>query len=101
MRRAARVDANQAEIVQALRQVGASVQPIHMVGQGVPDLLIGYLGCNWLFEIKDGSKPQSRQSLTPDEKAWHESWRGSVYIVNDPEQAITLLRQLVKDEYPF
>lgn len=101
MRRAARVDANQAEVVKALRQIGASVEPIHMVGGGVPDLLIGYMGCNWLFEVKDGNKPQSRQSLTPDEKAWHKSWRGNVYIVNDSEQAITLLRQLVKDEYPF
>ena len=41
MRRAARTDANQAEIVAALRGVGASVQPLHAVGQGCPDLLVG------------------------------------------------------------
>ena len=44
MRRAARVDRNQAEIVVALRAGGASVQPLHAVGKGVPDLLVGWRG---------------------------------------------------------
>ena len=36
MRRAAKVDANQPEIVQALRKAGCFVQPLHTVGQASP-----------------------------------------------------------------
>jgi DNA-binding NarL/FixJ family response regulator len=41
MHRAAKVDANQTEITAALRQMGATVQHIHTVGKGCPDLLVG------------------------------------------------------------
>ena len=63
MRRAA-VDANQAEIVKALRKVGATVQPLHRVGQGCPDLAVGHGGVNHMIEVKDGSKPPSARGLT-------------------------------------
>jgi hypothetical protein len=46
---AAKVDANQAAVVAALRKIGASVQPLHGVGAGVPDLLVGFQGRNWLI----------------------------------------------------
>lgn len=88
MRRAAKVDANQAEIVAALRAVGASVQPLHAVGSGVPDLLIGWRGKNLLFEVKDGSKPQSDRKLTPDQVTWHEAWRGQVCVVKSVQEAL-------------
>ena len=39
MSRAARVARNQSEILEALRRVGASVQPLRGVHDGVPDLL--------------------------------------------------------------
>ena len=55
MRRAAKVDANQAEIVQALRQIGAVVQSLAAVGNGCPDLLVGYRNRLFLLELKDGS----------------------------------------------
>jgi len=88
MRRIARTDDNQKEIVVALRQVGASVQPIHTLGKGVPDLLIGFRGQNFLLEVKDGSKPPSQQKLTPDEKEWHKMWRGNVATVSTVEEAM-------------
>lgn len=44
MRRAPRTDANQAEIVAALRTRGALVQSLAGVGAGVPDLLVGWRG---------------------------------------------------------
>ena len=81
MRRAARIDANQPEIVAYLRACGASVQPLHMVGGGCPDLACGYQGRTVLIEVKDGSQPPSRRKLTPDEQRWHEEWRGDVEIV--------------------
>ena len=71
MRRRAKVDVNQSEIVSALRAVGVFVQPLHMVGQGVPDLLAIRQGVVYLLEIKDGSKPASARKLTTDESRWH------------------------------
>ena len=86
MRRAAKVDANQTEIVDALRRVGASVQPLHMVGQGCPDLLVGYFDRNFLLECKVG-----KGKLTDDQKTWHGDWRGQAFIVRSPEEALAVI----------
>lgn len=91
MRRAAKIDANQTEIVKALRQVGASVQSLASTGKGCPDLLVGFRGVNWLLEVKDGQKVKSARKLTDDQVVWHESWRGRVYIVESVDQALSLL----------
>jgi len=85
---AKRIDANQPEIVKALRQAGATVTPTHELGRGFPDLVVGFRGLNHLFEIKDGSKSPSRRKLTPDEIEWHANWRGQVKIVETVEQAL-------------
>lgn len=92
MRRAAKVDRNQAEIVLELRRAGASVQPIHTLGQGVPDLLVGFQGKNFILEVKDGERPPSEQKLTPDEAEWHRKWRGEVAVVTDIWEALECLR---------
>lgn len=92
MRRAAKVDANQAEIVKALRQVGASVQSLASTGKGCPDLLVGIRGLNFLIEVKDGAKPESDRKLTPDQVVWHQTWRGRVYVVESVEQALEVIR---------
>ena len=65
--RAARIDANQPAIVEYFRRRGASVQILSSVGKGCPDLMIGYRSATVPVEIKDGSKPPSRQALTADE----------------------------------
>ncbi len=88
MRRASAVDANQPEIVEAIRKMGCSVQHLHTIGQGCPDLLIGISGKNILAEIKDGSKPPSSRKLTADEIIWHGLWRGQVQIIDSIEHAI-------------
>lgn len=93
MRRAARTDSNQQEIVRALRSAGCSVQPIHQLGRGVPDLLVGFEGRNYLLELKNGSKVPSKRRLTEDEQKWHEQWQGQVTIVNSVEEAIALLNE--------
>ena len=91
VRRAAKVDANQTEIVKALRQVGASVQSLASTGNGVPDLLVGIRGLNFLIEVKDGAKPRSDRKLTPDQVVWHQGWRCHVAVVESVEQAIKIL----------
>ncbi len=98
MRRAARTDRNQSEIVEALRKLGASVQPLHSVHDGVPDLLVGYQGRNFLIEVKDGTKPASARKLTPCQIQWHEGWLGQSAIVTSTEEAIALLSEGTKNE---
>ena len=91
MRRAARVDDNQKQIVESLRRFGASVYPTHMVGRGFPDIVVGYRGLNYLFEIKDGEKVPSKQRLTKDELAFFEMWKGSVYKVTTVDECISIM----------
>ena len=88
MRRAARVDGNQVEIVTALRQIGASVAPCHAVGDGFPDICVGWQGHTYLLEIKDPTKPRSGQKLTPSQVEFHESWRGHVAVVKTVKEAL-------------
>ena len=87
-RRAAKVDANQSEIVDAARRMGCSVQPLHTVGKGVPDLLVGINGINDLWEVKDGKKPPSERRLTTDQIIWHDAWRGHVQVIDSVEKAV-------------
>ena len=81
-RRAAKVDANQGEIVAALRAVGASVAPAHTMGGGFPDLVVGHQGVTYLLEVKT---PKGK--LTPDQERWHPEWRGQVSVVRTAEEA--------------
>ena len=88
MRRAARTDANQGDIVDGLRAVGATVQPLHTVGCGCPDLLVGYRGHNYLIEVKDGAKPPSARELTPDQQEWMSTWRGQKAVAESLDDAL-------------
>ena len=95
MRRAARIDENQPEIITALRGIGALVQSLSAVGGGVPDLLVGYRGRLMVIEVKDGSKPPSERKLTADQVAWHAQWAGyPVHVAESVEQAIATLTRV-------
>lgn len=89
--RAAKTDGNQSLIVEALRAAGCSVQPLHTVGQGVPDLLVGVAGKNALVEVKDPAQPPSARRLTPDQKRWHAEWKGTAHVVETVEQALQIV----------
>lgn len=91
MRRAAKVDANHADVVAALRKIGCSVVSLASVGAGVPDLMVGYRGRNWALEVKDGSKPPSARKLTDDEAAFMAAWRGQYAVVESAEQAVAVV----------
>ena len=86
MRRAARVDDNQKDIVRALRAHGCSVESLAAVGRGVPDLLVGHAERNLLLEVK---RPGGR--LTKDQVRWHGAWGGSVVVVYCIEDALMAL----------
>lgn len=86
MRRAARTDANHRIIVESLRQVGASVQDLAKVGQGCPDILVGYRGRNYLMEIKAG-----KGKATHVQDVWHLTWQGQVVIVRTADEALHVI----------
>ena len=85
-------DANQSEIVAALRELGATVTVLSQVGYGCPDILVGFRGINYTMEIKDGSKSPSRQQLTPAEMRWHNEWQGQRAVVNSISAAISVIQ---------
>ena len=85
---AAKVDANQPGIVAGLRAAGCTVAPAHAVGRGFPDLVVGYRGCTYLLEVKDGDKPPSARKLTPAQVDWHAAWRGHVAVVCTLDEAL-------------
>jgi len=85
MRRAARVDANQTQVIEALRAAGAYVWII-----GLPvDLLVGYKNHTMLMEIKAGPK----KHLTALQQDFFEKWSGGTLVrVDGPEAALAALR---------
>jgi hypothetical protein len=92
--RAARIDANHAEIVSALRRTGCSVQSLAGVGVGCPDILAGRSGVMVLMEIKDGAKPPSARRLTAAQELWRREWQGPAPVlvtsVDDALLAMTI-----------
>lgn len=88
MRRAAKVDRSQSEIMSKLRKCGVSVEPkLACVGHGVPDLLCGFQGRNILLEVKTGERDCDRK-LTADEENWHGRWGGQVAVVSNFDEAM-------------
>jgi hypothetical protein len=91
MRRAARRDNGEHDIIKAMRSEGAFVKVIN--DEGTFDLLCWYNGRTLLLEIKNGSKPPSARRLTPAEQKFHDEWPGdNLYIANSVEEALALLR---------
>jgi Holliday junction resolvase len=91
MRYANRIDANQNQIVDAMRKVGAVVRIISQ-GDGIPDLLVGYKGFTILMEVKDGGKVPSARKLTEAEQKFFDDWEGGLcVVVNSVEEALEIL----------
>lgn len=86
MRRAAKVDQNQEQIVSALRAAGASVQSLAPIGKGCPDILAAFRNRMFMMEIKrDKGKPNEMQ------KRWHIGWNAPVYVVRSPDEALKVI----------
>lgn len=87
-----KVDNNQKSLVAQIRKIpGISVAHTHTVGNGFVDVVCGFRGKNYLFEIKDPSKPPSKKKLTEDEQKFHDSWNGSVNIVETIDDVLEIL----------
>lgn len=82
-RSAHRSDANEQEIVEALRRAGYYVERLGSVGRGVPDLLVADKDRIVLLEVK---MPNGK--LTEDQESWHAKFPRRVAIVHTPTEAI-------------
>ena len=86
MRWARQLDENHKEIVAALEAIGCSVLDLSRVGDGCPDILVGWRSTCVLMEIKKlGGK------LNKDQELFHQLWRGSICVVRTPEEAIRVM----------
>jgi Holliday junction resolvase len=88
---AKRVDSNQNEIINAFIALGASVLNLSRVGQGCPDLLIGYKGKHSiLIEVKSKSG-----KFTEPQVKFMQNWRGgAVNRIDSVDAAIRLIKML-------
>ena len=94
MRQMARADANQKQIVKALRDMGANVAILSQLGGGIPDLLCGFMGTTYLLECKvKGGK------LTPDEAEFFANWRGGhAHVIHSAEEAVDIMLEDDEEE---
>ncbi len=94
---AARTDANQKPLVAQMRALpGVSVAITSGVGDGFPDLVVGYDGKTFLLEVKDPAKPLSARKLTKDQEKWHGGWKGQVAVVMTFEDCVRVIGYPIK-----
>jgi hypothetical protein len=79
------VDANQDQIVTALRAAGATVQSLARIGQGCPDVLCALGGQMFLLEIKN---PGGKDEVNDKQQKWHIAWRAPVHVVRSADEAL-------------
>lgn len=97
-------DANEPQIVTALKDVGATVAKLD--GKGLPDLLVGYKGDTFLMEVKGITKtgktkrtragqslsseaPTDARGLLDSQQKWWAAWTGKPpVVVRTPEEAL-------------
>ena len=99
-RRAAKIDANQSEIVKALRSIpGCSVEVSH------DDILVGYKALTRWYEIKDPGCVSKRTELILEsgkkksQKKLEKEWTGHYKIVSSIQEILLdmgLLRERAK-----
>jgi len=89
MRYKARVDANQPGIVEALKDAGATIVHLHQLGEGIPDILVGFQGKCYLVEIKSGNG-----KLTEDQEKFMGWWRGYATTLRSVREALDWLQDL-------
>ncbi len=83
MRKHGKVDANQKEIVSALRKVGASVTSLAEIGGGCPDLLVGFRNRSFVLECKVKGAKRTQAQI-----AWWFNFRGEGDIVYSETDAL-------------
>lgn len=100
MRRAAKVDQSQAPMIAALRANGMSVKDCSAVGQGFPDLCVGFRGITCLLETKSDKSISHRvaEPLTAAQRVFHAAWAGDIGIVSTPDEAVAWVLKMAERE---
>ena len=89
MFRAARIDANQPEIVKTFRKFGWYVLIVSQL-KNCYDIIVSKNGRTIAVEIKDGSKPPSQQKLTPGEIKFKNEWQGEYKLITSVDDVLKL-----------
>ena len=89
MKRAARVDINQSEIVAAFRKLGWYVLIISQL-KNCCDIAVSKAGRTIMVEIKDGAKPPSQRKLTEGEQKFKDEWQGEWMLVESINDVIDI-----------
>ena len=79
-----RSDTNQAGIVKELRAIGCTV--IVVSARERWDLLVGWRGKNYMFEVKRPGK-----ELRDSQKKFHTDWHGQIDRIECAEDAIDIM----------
>ena len=82
---AKKVDDNQAEIIEALEQIGCEVEPITGC-KGMNDLLVALAGRVFLLEVKN---PDGKNIVDEDQEKFHA--RFPVTVVRSIEEALEVV----------
>jgi hypothetical protein len=91
----AKKDANHAELVGALRKLGASVLDLSGLGSGIPDLVVWCAERYVLVDIKNRGTAYGRRGLNKNQKEWADGWSTPVFLVYDTAD----VEALVKGEF--
>lgn len=84
-------DNNQSQIEEELRAKGFSVFSIHIVGENVPDIVVGRDGLNMLIEIKSG-----RNKLRSGQSEFFKTWSGHVIVARTTQEIVDGFEQYLK-----
>ena len=89
---ARRIDGNARLVIDCLRVNGVSVQSVHASNSGVPDLLCGFMGRNYLVEVKPESRSKAANAPRASQVAWAAAWRGSKpFVVHNAAESFELV----------
>ena len=96
MKYAARVDKNQLEAIHAFKAAmpDASVFDASACGEGFPDLVVGWRGKNYLFEVKNPDVRPSDRKLTEPQEAFHGAWQGQVHVVHSAAEMLAIMLRI-------
>jgi hypothetical protein len=87
-RHTAGLDSNHNQIVGGLSNIpGVSVYDACRVGDGFPDIVVGYAGRTYLFEIK----PSRRHKLNRKQRKFFGRWKGQVDVIYCLEDALAIM----------
>lgn len=106
MRRAAKVDETQPEVIEAFEANGFTVQRLDGVGKGCPDLAVALWGYTAFVEVVGPAKIKKYppRGVMPNQQEWHDAWGGDVHVIRNRDDAMAVshyIRNTVQKSVPI